>query len=240
MIPFKNDKDSKKKQVRKMFNHIANRYDFLNHFFSIGMDKYWQRRSTKILKKVVKNESKILDLATGTGNWVIDLLKLNPKKIVGADIAEDMLYIAKSKFINHPFADKVSFQIEDAENLSIKDMNFDLVTVAYGVRNFENLSKGISEIYRVLKPNGYIAILELTTPDSFPMKQLYKVYSKVVIPILGGIISKDKSAYKYLPESIEEFSKEVNISEELVKTGFKDSQAKKMTFGVVTLYYGKK
>ena len=240
MIPYKDRQEEKKKQVRLMFNHIAPRYDFLNHFFSMGMDKHWRRKSTKILMKTTATKPNILDLATGTGDWIKELLKMDATKITGADIAEDMLSIARSKFLHHPDEDKINFKEEDAENLSFSDNYFDLVTIGFGVRNFEDIPKGISEIYRVLKPGGVIAILELTTPEKFPMKQFYKFYSKIMIPFFGKLISKDKGAYSYLPNSIKEFSEKVNLADILEKQGFNEIKLKTMTFGIVTLFYGKK
>jgi len=240
MIPYKERKESKKNQIQSMFNHIAPRYDFLNHFFSMGLDNYWRKKSTKILKKQISKNPKILDLATGTGAWVKDLLTMDATGIIGADIAEDMLSIARSKFRYHPDEDKINFQEEDAENLSFGDNKFDLVTIGYGVRNFENIQKGIAEIYRVLKSDGIIAILELTTQKKFPIKHGYLFYSKALIPFLGKLISKDRGAYSYLPESIEEFSKTIDIATIMKKEQFSDIQIKPMSFGIVTLFYGKK
>ena len=240
MIPYKERKENKKNQIQSMFNHIAPRYDFLNHFFSMGLDKYWRRKSTKILKKHTSKNPKILDLATGTGAWVKDLLTMNASGIIGADIAEDMLSVARNKFYHHPSEDIIKFQAEDAENLSFEDNQFDLVTIGFGVRNFENIRKGIAEIYRVLKSDGIIAILELTTPKKFPMKQCYMLYSKTLIPFLGKIVSKDRGAYSYLPESIEEFSKTIDLATIMKEERFIDIQIKPMSFGIVTLYFGKK
>ncbi len=239
MIPYQDRKEGKKKQVRSMFNHIAHRYDFLNHFFSMGLDKYWRRKSTKLLSKVTPAKPNILDLATGTGDWIKELLKMDAGKITGADIAEDMLFVARSKFSHHPQEDIIVFKEEDAENLSFEDNSFDLVTIGFGVRNFENITKGIAEIHRVLKPGGFIAILELTTPSNFPMKQFYRFYSKTIIPFLGRLISKDKGAYHYLPESVKEFSEKVDLAGILKKQGFNDVKFKRMSFGIVTLFYGK-
>lgn len=240
MIPYKDKKEGKKKQVQLMFNHIAYRYDFLNHFFSMGLDKHWRKKSTKILTKITHVRPTILDLATGTGDWIKDLLKIDAEKIIGADIAEDMLAIARSKFLCHPQKNKISFQEEDAENLSFETNHFDLVTIGFGVRNFENIPKGISEIHRVLKPGGIIGILELTTPAHFPMKQFYQFYSKVVIPTFGKLISKDRGAYSYLPNSVKEFSEKINLTEIMKNQGFTEIKKKTITFGIVTLFYGKK
>ncbi|HIE16334.1 MAG TPA: bifunctional demethylmenaquinone methyltransferase/2-methoxy-6-polyprenyl-1,4-benzoquinol methylase UbiE [Bacteroidales bacterium] len=240
MIPYKDRKEGKKEQVQAMFNHIAHRYDFLNHFFSLGLDKYWRKKSIKILSQHTCAQPVVLDIATGTGDFVKALLKVNPKKITGVDIAEDMLTLARSKFSHHSKEEKIHFQEEDAENLSFSDNQFDLITIGFGVRNFENIPKGISEIYRVLKPNGIVGILELTTPSNFPMKQIYRFYSKTVIPSFGQLLSKDKSAYTYLPNSIQEFSKKINLTETMENIGFKNIHAKTMSFGVVTLFYGKK
>ena len=240
MIPYKDRQEGKKNQVRSMFNNIAPRYDFLNHLFSMGMDKYWRRKSTKILMRFTVAKPNILDLATGTGDWVKELLRMDVVKITGADIAEDMLTIARSKFLHHPDEDKINFQEEDAENLSFADNQFDLVTIGFGVRNFEDIPKGIAEIYRTLKPGGIIAVLELTMPTKFPMKQFYGFYAKMMIPFFGKLISRDNGAYAYLPDSVEEFSEKINLKKILEDEGFDNIKLKTMTFGIVTLFYGKK
>ena len=240
MIPYKDKQEKKKKQVQSMFNHIAPRYDFLNHLFSMGMDKYWRRRATKILMKKIVAKPNILDLATGTGDWVKELLMMDVTKITGADIAEDMLAVARSKFLHHPNEDIIHFQEEDAENLSFTNNQFDLVTIGFGVRNFEDISKGIAEIYRVLKPGGIIAILELTMPEKFPMKQFYNFYSNTMIPFFGKLISRDRGAYRYLPDSVKEFSEQINLMKILKEQGFNNIKLKTMTFGIVTLFYGNK
>ncbi len=240
MIPYKDRQENKKTQIQSMFNHIAPRYDFLNHFFSMGLDKHWRRKSTKLLKKHTPKNPKILDLATGTGAWVEDLLIMNASEIIGADIAEDMLSIARSKFLHHFGQTIIKFKAEDAENLSFKDNQFDLVTIGFGIRNFENIQKSIAEIYRVLKSGGIIAILELTTPKKFPMKQFYSFYSKTMIPFFGKLISKDMGAYSYLPKSVEEFSKTIDLTTIMKEEQFTNIQSKSMTFGIITLFFGKK
>lgn len=236
--PYKELEDSKKAQVALMFDNIAHKYDFLNHFLSFGIDKGWRKRSVKEMRK--KSPADILDIATGTGDFALESVSLNPRQIVGVDISEGMLNKGREKITSRNLNHLISMQLGDSENLSFNSESFDAVTVGFGVRNFENLSKGLSEIHRVLRPGGAAYILEFSKPRKFPMKQLYYFYSFKVMPLLGRLFSKDNSAYTYLPESIREFPDGDDFLAELKNVGFKGMKAFPLTFGIATLYIGEK
>ena len=228
----------KKEKVKGMFNDIAFRYDFLNHFLSAGIDKRWR---TKVRKHLVPfHPQKILDVATGTGDLAIELAKLKPKKITGIDIATGMLDIGKEKIGKKKLDDLIALEEGDSENLRFKDGEFDAVTVAFGVRNFENLGRGLSEMRRVLKPGGNVVVLEFSKPGKFPFRQIYNAYFKYVLPSVGKMISKNDEAYTYLPESVQAFPEDKAFLKELKKAGFKETGQKRLTFGIATMYYGKK
>jgi demethylmenaquinone methyltransferase / 2-methoxy-6-polyprenyl-1,4-benzoquinol methylase len=232
------DTDSKKIQVRAMFNSIARSYDFLNHFLSFGIDIAWRKR---VIKMSLKEHPKIiLDLATGTADLAIMLAKAHNTKVIGADLSEQMLAVGKEKVLKQKLVHFIDLRIEDAENLSFSDNTFDLVTVAFGVRNFENLEKGLAEIYRVLKPDGIVLILEFSKPKRFPVKQLYHFYSYSLLPFFGRFVSKSKRAYSYLPESISEFIYGENFTNVMTSVGFGECQIKKLSFGISTIYSGRK
>ena len=186
-----------------MFNNISANYDFLNHFLSLGIDHLWRKRAVKQLKTV--QPKMLLDLATGTGDFAIACLKLNPDKIIGMDISSGMLEVGKVKMKKRAFDHIIDMQLGDSENLPFESNTFDAITVGFGVRNFENLEKGLSEMLRVLKPGGKAVVLEFSKPKTFPIKQLFGFYSKVIIPLFGKYISKDERAYTYLPESVAVF-----------------------------------
>lgn len=232
------NQEVKKQQVRLMFNNIAPRYDFLNHFLSAGIDYRWRKEAIKIIGQ--KQPKSILDVATGTGDLAITALKIHPEKITGIDIAEDMLEVGKNKLKEKDPNHIISFEKGDSENLRFEDDNFDTVMVAFGVRNFENLEKGLSEMYRVLNKDGLIMILEFSKPKSFPIKQLYAFYFKYILPSLGRMISGDQAAYTYLPESVGEFPDGENFLNILQKVGFKQVSHKPLTFGIATIYTGLK
>ncbi len=223
-----------KEQVRSMFNDIAHKYDFLNHFLSIGIDIQWRKRVRKLLAK--KNPNRILDVATGTGDLAIELSKLNPSTIIGVDIAIEMLEIGKTKIKNKKLDNIISLEEGDAENLRFDNNYFDAITVAFGVRNFETLQKGLQEMQRVLSPNGTVAILEFSKPSSFPFKQLYGFYSRFILPTLGKLISRSNAAYTYLPESVQAFAEGKAFLDELEKAGFTNPKQKRLTMGIATLY----
>ena len=194
---------SKKEEVAQMFNNISANYDFLNHFLSLGIDHLWRKRAVKQLQK--QQPKVLLDLATGTGDFAIACLKLKPEKIIGMDISSGMLEVGKLKMKKRAFDNIIDMQLGDSENMPFADHTFDAITVGFGVRNYENLEKGLGEMLRVLKPGGQAVILEFSKPKAFPIKQLFGFYSKVLIPLFGKYISKDERAYTYLPESVAAF-----------------------------------
>jgi demethylmenaquinone methyltransferase / 2-methoxy-6-polyprenyl-1,4-benzoquinol methylase len=239
LTPYKNNKSGKKEQVALMFNNIARRYDFLNHFLSLGIDKIWRRKTIKTLRGIVSNPI-LLDVASGTGDLAITALKLNPKKIIGIDISEEMLRVGKEKIKKKKLEDIITLQKGDSENIEFESNFFDGVTVAFGVRNYENLNKGLSEMYRVLKSNGKIAILEFSKPKSFPVKQIYNFYFKSILPLVGKLVSKDNAAYTYLPESVRQFPERDLFIKELVKVGFKNCSFIPLSFGIASIYSAEK
>lgn len=226
-------------QVEEMFNNIASSYDTLNHRLSLEIDKYWRK---KAIKSLIQDSPKlILDIATGTGDFAIQSAKmLNPDKIIGIDISEGMMGIGKRKVKEESLENIISFQREDCLQLSFEDNSFDAVTAAFGIRNFSELDKGLSEMCRVLKKGGKLCIIELTTPISFPMKQLFKIYSHTVLPLYGRLISKDQSAYRYLTATIEAFPQGEKMVGILSKAGFSDAFFKRLTFGICTMYIATK
>lgn len=228
----------KKQQVRTMFNDIAHRYDFLNHFLSAGIDYSWRRKAIRLLGK---NKPKvILDVATGTGDLSIEAIKINPTKIVGIDIAEDMLEIGRQKIIKKNLSEIISLHTGDSEDIQFEDFYFDAVMVSFGVRNFENLEKGLSEMFRVLKKDGQVMILEFSKPQKFPVKQFYNFYFRYILPFLGRIISGDASAYTYLPDSVGKFPAGKDFTQLLEKVGFANTQHIPLTFGIASIYLGSK
>lgn len=237
-LPYQHINDSKKEQVRNMFNNIASRYDFLNHFLSFNIDRLWRKKAIRSLKKY--NPQLLLDVATGTGDMAFESLKLNPIQVTGIDLAEGMLQVARQKAAVRNLADKMVFILGDSEQLPFDSNTFDAITVAFGVRNFEHLTTGLSEMFRVLKPGGQVVILEFSKPRSFPVKQLYSFYSKQLLPVLGGLVSKDRSAYTYLPVSVSEFPDGSDFVNILVSVGFTDCKAQALTFGIASLYTGRK
>ncbi len=236
--PYYQDDKSKKEEVAQMFNNISKRYDFLNHFLSAGIDKLWRKKAIKILGR--NNPKIILDIATGTGDFAIEALKLNPEKIVGIDISKGMLSIGKDKMKKKKVDHIIDMQLGDSENLNFDDNYFDGYTVGFGVRNFENLEKGLGEMLRVLKPNGTAVILEFSKPKKFPVKQSFYVYSKYILPTIGKVVSKDARAYTYLPESIDAFPEGKAFEDIMKKVGYKDVQSKLVSGGIATIYYGTK
>ncbi len=220
--------------VQSMFNNIAPKYDLLNHLLSAGIDKIWRRKVRKILTP--DQPEIILDVATGTGDLAIELAKLPVKKIIGIDIAEDMLEIGRKKIAKKRLENIIELKSGDSENIRFEDNHFDAITVAFGVRNYANLEKGLREMYRVLKPGKKAAILEFSKPASFPMKQVYQYYFNHILPAVGRMVSKDKSAYTYLPQSVARFPENKDFLSVLRKAGFKNPGQKRLTFGIATLY----
>ena len=231
--------EGKKQQVRQMFNNIAGKYDFLNHFLSLGIDHYWRKVLVKMLKKQYPKQ--ILDIATGTGDLAISIAKSIPESnIVGADISEKMLEIGQKKVLKKKLNQQITIELGDSEQLKYTDKFFDAVTVAFGVRNYEDLDLGLSEMYRVTKDNGSVYILEFSKPTVFPVKQIYNFYFSYILPTLGKGVSKDNSAYTYLPESVKNFPDGDHFLKHLSKAGYKSVSQKKMTFGIVSIYNGSK
>lgn len=238
VVPYKDESLGKKEQVEKMFNSISDRYDFLNHFLSLGIDKSWRTKSIESLRR--HNPKTILDVATGTADFAIEALKLNPEKIIGVDISNGMLEVGRKKIKSLGVDNKISLQLADSENLPFPDNSFDAVIVSFGVRNFENLDKGLKEIFRVMAQGGTFVVLEFSKPANFPMKQLFGFYSKFILPVVGKFVSGDKSAYTYLPESVQAFPDGVEFLDHLVKAGFCEPVCKPLTFGISSLYTAKK
>lgn len=238
VVPYKNQEAGKKEQVAQMFNSISHKYDFLNHLLSGGIDIIWRKKAIKQLEN--KGIKTILDIATGTGDFALEALKINPDKIVGVDISEGMLSFGIEKMKKLGLEDKIELKVGDSENLQFEDNTFDAITVSFGVRNYENLEKGLTDMLRVLKPGGYCLILEFSNPKSFPMKQLYSFYSKAILPLLGRLISKDPAAYTYLPESVKAFPDGKDFTGILSKVGYVETQWIPMTGGICSIYLGRK
>ncbi len=220
--------------MRSMFNDIAPKYDFLNHFLSAGIDIIWRRKLRRMLGR--KKPKTILDIATGTGDLAIELSRLKPEKIYGVDIAVEMLEIGKDKIKKKGLSEIIELEEGDAESLRFEDDSFDAATVSFGVRNFETLQKGLVEIKRVLKPGGTFMVLEFSKPKAFPVKQLYTFYSKHILPLMGKSISKSSDAYTYLPESVEGFAEDKIFLRELEKAGYINATQRRLTFGIATIY----
>ncbi len=229
---------AKKEMVQNMFNNIAPKYDLLNHLLSAGIDKGWRRKVCRAL--AAGHPETILDVATGTGDLAIELAKLPNTRIIGIDIAEDMLKIGRKKIEKKGLTQRITLEPGDSENIRFADNTFDAITVAFGVRNYENLEKGLREMYRVLKPGKKTAILEFSKPAAFPMKNLYQFYFNHILPAIGRMVSKDPMAYTYLPESVARFPEKNAFLEVLKKTGFKNPTQKRLTFGIATLYVAEK
>lgn len=226
---------SKKEQVRDMFNHIAGKYDFLNRFLSLGIDISWRKKAIKSLKPF--QPKNILDVATGTADLAMEALSLNPDKIVGVDIADGMLEVGRKK-LKAAGIQKIELICADSEQLPFESESFDAATVAFGVRNFENLEKGLREMHRVLRKGAPIAILEFSKPSVFPVKQLFQFYFKVILPVMGKIFSKHRSAYSYLPESVQHFPEGRDFEEIMKLCGYEKVNSSRLSFGICTLYKG--
>jgi demethylmenaquinone methyltransferase/2-methoxy-6-polyprenyl-1,4-benzoquinol methylase len=229
-----NDQKGKKEKVRSMFNDIAPKYDFLNHFLSAGIDKLWRKKVRKIL--LPEKPETILDVATGTGDLAVELAKLKPKSIIGIDIAADMLEVGKEKIKRKNLDKIIKLQVGDSEKINFPDNYFDAVTVAFGVRNYENLQKGLKEMNRVMKIGGKTVILEFSKPRNFPVKNVYNFYFKHILPQLGRFFSKNDEAYSYLPDSVSKFPEGENFINQLINAGFKNPSQQRLTFGIATIY----
>ena len=228
-----NSLESKKDQVKHMFNMIASKYDFLNHTLSLGMDYVWRK---KAIKKILNNPKEILDIATGTADFAISAAKHTQANITGIDISDQMIYVGNKKIQQKKLHNRIKLSIEDSENLPFQDNSYDAITAGFGVRNFENLEKGLSEIYRVVKKNGYVVILEPSTPKAFPLKQIFSIYFQKILPFIGSLVSKDKSAYSYLPNSVKSFPEGEDFLKILNKQGFSKTNYYPLSFGIVSMY----
>jgi demethylmenaquinone methyltransferase/2-methoxy-6-polyprenyl-1,4-benzoquinol methylase len=238
VTPYKDSNLGKKEQVTKMFDTISKNYDGLNRVISFGIDIKWRKKVVEILKKEQPNS--ILDIATGTGDLAIALVKTGAKKIVGLDISPGMLAVGKEKVTDKKLDSTIEMVVGDSEKLTFEDNSFDAVTVSFGVRNFETLNTGMAEILRVLKPNGTLVVLETSVPTKTPYKQGYGFYTKNILPLIGKLFSKDDSAYGYLSESASVFPHGENFNNILRKIGFIDVTNKPQTFGVASIYLAKK
>jgi demethylmenaquinone methyltransferase/2-methoxy-6-polyprenyl-1,4-benzoquinol methylase len=228
----------KKALVKEMFDGIAYRYDFLNHFLSLGIDKIWRRKALKNLSTY--NSPRILDVATGTGDFAIAALKYKPSLVIGVDLSPEMLKIGEEKMKKRGLDNIIKLQVGDSENLQLESEYFDAVTVAFGVRNFENLEKGLSEMSRVLKKDGKAIILEFSKPSGFIFRNLFNFYFFYILPFLGRMVSKHNSAYTYLPKSVDAFPSGKVFLDIMNKCGFHSVNAKTLTGGIATIYTGVK
>lgn len=236
ITPYNTTQTSKRQQVEHMFDNIAPKYDFLNRMLSLGIDQIWRKKAINSLKEI--NPKIILDVATGTADLAFAALKLNPEQVIGVDISSQMLAVGQTKINQQQVANKISLQQADSINLPFEDNKFDAVTVAFGVRNFEHLQQGINQMYRVNKPGGKIAVLEFSNPKQFPFKQIFYCYFKFILPLWGNIISKHKTAYSYLPESVKHFPEGAEFAKYLSQAGYKNINISPLTFGICTLYTG--
>jgi len=228
----------KKEYVRNMFNSIAKRYDFLNHFLSMNIDYLWRKKVISLLKPY--HPQTILDVATGTADLAIQASLLKPKQIIGIDISEEMLKIGQKKLSDKNKECIIQLINADAENMPFENDSFDACTVAFGVRNFEDLKQGLSEMHRVLKSNGKVVILEFSKPSDFPVKQIYGFYFKTILPFVGKLVSKSDDAYIYLPDSVSKFPTSENFILLLKEVGFKEISAHQLSFGIASIYFGVK
>jgi demethylmenaquinone methyltransferase/2-methoxy-6-polyprenyl-1,4-benzoquinol methylase len=238
ITPYKDSELGKKEQVAQMFDTISGNYDGLNRVISFGIDIKWRKKVLKLVSD--KNPKTVLDIATGTGDLAILMANTNAEKIIGLDISAGMLEVGKTKIKAKNLSDKIEMILADSENMPFEDHTFDAITVAFGVRNFENLEKGLAEILRVLKPNGIFVILETSVPVKTPYKQGYTFYSKNILPLIGKLFSKDDSAYQYLSESASVFPYGEALNNILRKIGFIEVKAMPQTFGVATIYSASK
>jgi demethylmenaquinone methyltransferase/2-methoxy-6-polyprenyl-1,4-benzoquinol methylase len=234
VVPYKEENKGKKEQVAHMFDNISKKYDLLNHLLSMGIDILWRKKAIKLLKK--DKPKHILDIATGTGDFALEALSLKPEKVIGVDISEGMLAVGREKMKKKGVADIIELQTGDSENLQFQDNSFDAVIASFGVRNFENLEKGLAEMLRVLRPGGRLVIIEFSKPGMFPFKQVYNFYFSTVLPKIGKLVSKDSSAYTYLPASVQEFPYGNRFLGILQNVGYKQTKCKPLTFGISSIY----
>jgi len=231
---------NKKASVRSMFDNIAFRYDFLNHFLSFGIDRCWRKTAIKIISGFHKDQMKILDVATGTGDLAIAAMKLNPRHITGIDISRKMLETGREKIRRKGLSDKIDLIECDSENICFEDSSFDVAMVAFGVRNFTDVVKGLAEMRRVIRNGGLILVLEFSKPVSFPFSQVYNFYFRSILPFIGRIFSKDRDVYRYLPDSVKLFPDNEIFINLLEESGFENIRQKRLTGGIVSVYTGVK
>ena len=238
ITPYKDSELGKKEQVAQMFDAISGNYDGLNRVISFGVDVKWRKKVLKLVSD--KNPKTVLDIATGTGDLALLMTKTSAEKIIGLDISAGMLEVGRKKIEAKNLSNKIEMLLADSENMPFENNTFDAITVAFGVRNFETLEKGLSEILRVLKPNGIFVILETSVPEKTPFKQGYQFYSKNILPLIGKLFSKDNSAYQYLSDSASVFPYGEALNNILRKIGFIEVRAMPQTFGVATIYSASK
>lgn len=232
---------SKKQQVIRMFDNISGTYDLLNSILSLGIDRYWRKKALNLISKTPGDSLKLLDIASGTCDLAIQAARTyKNSKIIATDVSEKMLEIGRAKVIKQHLQDQIEYQFADAENIPFTENTFDVITVAFGVRNFENLEKGILEMHRVIKPGGQIVILEFSRPLIFPIKQIFQFYFKYILPLIGRMLSKDQRAYNYLFESVQQFPDFGRFTAILEASGFKNCSYKPLTFGICSIYIGYK
>ncbi len=243
VVPYKDQNSTKREQVAEMFDNISPKYDFLNHLLSGGIDILWRKKAIRLLKKASPGGASpktILDIATGTGDFAIEALALKPDKVVGVDISEGMLAVGREKIRKLGHQDIIELRSGDSENLPFADNYFDAVIVSFGVRNFENLLAGLSDMQRVMRPGGTCVVVEFSKPKAFPFKQVYNFYFKYILPNIGKMVSKDSSAYTYLPESVQAFPDGNDFLAIYKQAGFTNTQCIPLTFGICSIYIGHK
>lgn len=238
IVPYKDKDASKRQQVGEMFDNIAPKYDFLNHFLSAGIDILWRKKAIRLLRPFAPK--RILDIATGTGDLALEALSLNPDKIVGVDISEGMLAVGRQKMKERGVDHIIELRSGDSERLPLADNEFDAAIVSFGVRNFENLLAGLTDMHRVVRPGGVCMVLEFSRPRRFPFKQFYNFYTATVVPFFGKMVSKDTSAYAYLDESMKAFPDGPDFIQVFEKAGFRHTQWIPLSFGIASIYLGQK
>jgi demethylmenaquinone methyltransferase / 2-methoxy-6-polyprenyl-1,4-benzoquinol methylase len=238
IVPYKELELGKAEQVAQMFDNISGKYDFLNHFFSLGIDILWRKKAIRLLKKY--QPKSILDVASGTADFAIEALALNPEKIIGIDISAGMLAVGEKKIQAIGKQNVISLKVADSEKLPFQSNTFDATIVSFGVRNFDNLLAGLTDMHRVTNVGGVCLVLEFSRPKSFPMKQLFSFYFKNIMPKIGKFVSKDSAAYTYLPESVKVFPDGDDFLNIFQKAGFKNTKCIPLTFGISSIYIGEK